>query len=329
MSVPAQQETGTSLMDKALTGVKNFGLRIVVHVSAFFCAGVVAGFVPNYTAAATYFGLICLVARETRMNVQWLAPLGFGVAQVVLSLGLGLPLYQAIFWGGAQTWVQRLFMKRYAMGTEWVPVVFLVPLAFKFAATAVGAIWVLGSFGALAAGGAVFWQLRTRLEAKKVALEEAKQKQAVEAQEKVRLEAVAAENVYGEYKASIAKLRTKQLFLPKAMQGNLQALVKSADAIVLCMKEDTRDKEPGEKFLERYLPATHSVLENYTRLAGSSVANAHASEDISAALKHSEEVLERLAQAFSYEHKSMLRNDIQDFSADLRVLDTLLKMDGR
>ncbi len=329
MSVPAQQDTGNSLMEKALTGVKNFGLRIVVHVSAFFCAGVVAGFVPGYTAAAMYVGLICLVARETRMHTNWLVPLGFGLGQVVLSLAFGLPLYQAIFWGGAQTWVQRLFMKRYALGTEWVPVVFLVPLAFKFVATASSAILVLGSFGALTVAGAVFWQLRTRIEAKKIALQQAREQQSVAAEERVRLEAVAKENVYNEYKASIAKLRAKQLFLPKHMQTTLQELIKSADAVVLCMKNDVRDKEPGEKFLARYLPATHSVVENYTRLAGSSVANAHASEDITAALSHTEEVLQRLAQAFSHEHKNMLRNDIQDFSADLKVLDTLLKMDGR
>ncbi len=331
MPDPTQQNTEISLVDKALSGIKTFGLRIIVHVSAFFCAGVVAGFMPGYTAAAVYFGLICLVARDMRMDSSWLVPTGLGVAQMFLCLGLGVPFYQAIFWGGAQTWTQRLFMKRYALGTEWVAAVFLFPLALKFSSISPSVGLTLGSFGVLALGGALYWPLRKRLEAKKEEL--AARKKTVDVtptqSANTNTQTTQKEALYAEYKASIAKLRSKQLLLPKGMQPTMLALTKSADAIVLCMSEDRRDKEAGEKFLHRYLPATHSVLDNYRKLAGSSIANAHASEDITAALRHSEEVLQRLEQAFSYEHKNLLRNNIEDFSADLKVLDTLLKMEGR
>jgi hypothetical protein len=39
--------------------------------------------------------------------------------------------------------------------------------------------------------------------------------------------------------------------------------------------------------------------------------------------------LDRLVGAFHEEHGNLLRNDTMRFTADLNVLDTLLKMDGR
>ncbi len=329
MSEPIKKEQSLSFMDKIMEDVRGFGLRIVVHVSAFFCAGVVVSFVPSFAALGMYVGLICLVARETRLQPDWLVPAGLGVCQVVLSLALGLPLTEAVFWGGAQAWVQRLFMKRFSMGTEWGTAVFLVPLALKFLATSSSIVFLLGSFALISVLGMAFWELRTKLEKKKQAVHAAKEQMAHVASTVAQASAQQAAARLAEYKASIAKLRTKQLLLPKSMQTSTQALIQSAEAIVLCMQEDKRDTEPGEKFLRRYLPATHSVLENYCRLAGSARANSNASEDIDTALQNSKEVLVRLEQAFSHEHKSLLRNDIDDFSADLKVLDTLLKMEGR
>ncbi len=334
MSLPSQENS--SFIESIMQHVRGFGLRIVVHISAFFCAGVVANFVPGYTAAAMYMGLICLVARDTRMSLPWLMPAGMGAVQVVLALALGLPFHEAIFWGGAQAWMQRLFMKRYAMGTEWGTVIFLFPLALKFCASSPYVLFTLASFGLLAALGGAFWPWHKKLEARKEA--------AAQAQERIKAAATSMtagahteksahfaqkEDVFAEFKASIAKLRTKQLLLPKPLQPTLQALTKSAHAIIICMQEDARDKEPGEKFLRRYLPATHSVLDNYCRLAGSAKVNSDVTEDVEHALKHSIEIMHRLEQAFSQEHKSLLRNDIDDFSADLKVLDTLLKMEGK
>ncbi len=325
MSVPEEQNT-FSFVDKAMDSVRSFGLRIVVHLSAFFCAGVVTGFIPSYAGLAIYVGLICLAARDMRMHTQWLAPLGFGLAQALLSLGLGLPFYEAIFWGGAQSYVQRLFVKRYAMGSEWSTTVLLFPLALKFCASSPQIGLTLGSFAFISGAGYVFWQIRLGIARKKEAVRVAQQKMAEAAAKPATF---VAENALAEYQASITKLRTKQLFLPKNLQPTLAALTKSADAIVLCMQEDRRDKEPGDKFLRRYLPATHAVLENYCRLAGSATAVGQSKEDITATLKHSAEVLQRLEQAFAHEHSALLRNDIDDFSADLKVLDTLLKMEGR
>ncbi len=320
------EKSSFSFLDTFMDSVRSLGLRIVVHISAFFCAGVVANFVPSFAALATYTGLICLVARDMRMHVTWLMPLGLGLGQMLLAWGIGLPFYEALFWGGAQAFVQRMFMKRYAMGSEWGAAVLLFPLALKFCASSPYIALTLGSFALIAGGGYMFWQVRARLALKKEAIQEAHKKMAEAAASAAPF---AQENSVAEYKASIAKLRTKQLLLPKSMQASVAAISKSTEAMLVCMQEDRRDKEPGEKFLRRYLPATHAVLENYCRLAGTAKANTHASEDITAALQHSEEVLQRLEQAFAHEHSALLRNDIDDFSADLKVLDTLLKMEGR
>ncbi len=328
-------EAPKAFLKKGLSKAKSFALRVVIHLSAFFCAGVMVDFVPSFTALGVYIGLVCLVARDTSMETDWLAPTGFGVAQMLVCLALGIPMTHALFWGGAQAWVQRLFMKRFSMGTEWVALILLLPLALQLSTTTLSILPLLGSFAALTAVGSAFWALRSKLQAKKLEQQSAanKKESRVENKEKAHLQeevsAAKDDGPFTKYKESIVKLRTKQLLLPADMQESLRNLITSADAIVLCMQEDRRDKESGEKFLRRYLPATHSVLDKFCRLSGNAMGNSTASEDIAEPLRETGEMLQRLEQAFAHEHKSLLRNDIDDFSADLKVLDTLLKMEGR
>ncbi len=314
---------------KGLSKAKAFALRVVVHVSALFCAGVMVTFVPSFAALGVYIGLVCLVARDTSMETDWLAPTGFGIVQMLICLALGIPMTHAIFWGGAQAWVQRLFAKRFSMGTEWLALTLLLPLSLQFSADIINILPFIASFGALAVGGGVFWSVRAKLQSKKREEQTAPPKNNAKDAIIENKPVEKKDGPYEVYKESIAKLRSKQLLIPADMQKSLKNLILAADAIVLCMQEDNRDKEVGEKFLRRYLPATHSVLDKFCRLSGSKVGDNNNNEDMLAALKESGEILQRLEQAFANEHKSLLRNDIDDFSADLKVLDTLLKMDGR
>ncbi len=329
-------DTPKSWFHKGLGYAKGFAARVLVNFGAIVSAGVITmslptddAFIPFFSA---YLGLICLVARGTSLKGDWLVPTILGLLQTIIAIALGFSMPEALFWGGASTWLQRLFIKRFNMGTEWVTGACLAPLAFVLAPALITQVPFILSFCTFTAAGVVYGQLHTRLEARRRDIEAQKQKDEKKKEEKEkeekRRQEIANDPLYI-HTESIAELRTKLLLLPKEMQPTLVNLTNSADAIITCMREDQRDHTAGEKFFKRYLPATHSVLENYCKLAGSAMSNDASAKNIHTALKESEEVLKRLELAFKEEHSTLLRNDVDDFSADLRVLDTLLKMDGR
>ncbi len=313
-----------SFVDKVLDYLKGFGMRIVVHAGALLCAGVVAGSsVGSFVFLGTYLGLICLVPRETSMKKEWLMPTSIGILQMVSSMALGLPLYQCIFWGGAQTYIQRMLAKKFNLGLEWVVSILLLPVALDSLISSPNVIGVLASFLGLGLGGALLGRMLSKspkVKAQKQTLTEPDKPTQPSAEEPAK-----TEDLYKEYRDSIAKLRVKQILLPKKLQQSIQALTASAEAMIICMQEDKRDVDLGKRFLTRYLPATHSVLDNYRKHCKDASAN----PQIADALRQSENVILRLEQAFAHEHSHLLRNNIDDFSADLRVLDTLLKMEGR
>lgn len=88
------------------------------------------------------------------------------------------------------------------------------------------------------------------------------------------------------------------------------------------MEEDQQDFEPGCTFLNRYLPATHSVVDKHIMFCRKNVDDAR----IAQATARGGEVLDRLREAFANEHKMLLQNDLIDFFAELDVPDSLLKM---
>ncbi len=327
-------ENSGSWISKAFSIAKNLALRIVVHFFAFMCAAFTIDITPDdpgrYVAPlfAVYFGIICLVPRGMSTKAQWIVPVVGGVAQTFIALALKFPMPEALLWGGVQTFVQRMIVKRLDMGTEWIVALCLTPLIFIYSTKLFSSFILCASFIAIAGFLGGFGFLRAHLEARKVAMEARKAEQEKNAAVQ-RLQQEKTGDPYYIHLESIADLRSKLLLLPQEMQAVVIELTKYAEAIIVCMRQDKRDQEPGEKFLKRYLPATHSVLENYYKLSGASVGNDASAQNIQKALKESEEVLKRLEDAFKQEHSILLRNDVDDFSADLRVLDTLLKMDGR
>ncbi len=317
---PDKTVNSKGFLQKAWDYVRGFGRRIIVHACALLCAGVVASSIGgSFVFLGTYLGLICLVARGTSKKIQWLLPAGLGLLQILFCLGLGLPIYQCIFWGGFQAFVQRVFAKRFDMGFEWVVAILLLPVSLDYLLAVPGVMYILASLASLAGAGALFWKLykpRDRKETKTAKLKEDIKQDTAEEK---------PGDPFEDYRTSIAKIRVKQILLPKKLQSCVQSLAMSAEAIIVCMADDARDVDTGRRFLNRYLPAAHSVLDNYSRHAKDAANN----PQVAKALSQSEDVIIRLEQAFAYEHKHLLRNDIDDFSAELNVLDTLLKMEGR
>ncbi len=127
------------------------------------------------------------------------------------------------------------------------------------------------------------------------------------------------------YSASGLQLLQKLPRLPKNLQNHVRGIQAATEKILHCMRNDPEDLAPGGKFLDRYLAATHKVVDEYIRLSGQNTAN----ENVAKALARTGELLSRLEKAFNDEHGRLLQNDALNFTAELNTLDTLLKMQGR
>ena len=125
-------------------------------------------------------------------------------------------------------------------------------------------------------------------------------------------------------RTSLAELEGKLPGLPAETQASVRAIMQSANNILGCMATDPRDVDHGARFLKRYLAATHGIVDTHLRFAH----DKDISPDVASALARSNDMLARLKVAFAKEHALLLQNDVTDFSADLKTLDTLLKMDG-
>ena len=127
------------------------------------------------------------------------------------------------------------------------------------------------------------------------------------------------------FHASAVDLLNKQFLLPPRMHGHILQIAHSTEDILECMRSDAADRPGGVKFLARYLLATHNIVDQYLRLS-------HEGKDVTEVgpvLAKSENLLARLESAFKDEHKQLLQNDTVNLTAELNVLDTLLKMEGR
>jgi hypothetical protein len=127
------------------------------------------------------------------------------------------------------------------------------------------------------------------------------------------------------FRDQAAQLQEKTRRLPDTIRDVSDGIALATDKILARMREDPQDVSVGDRFLSRYLKAAHKVVDDYARLS----ANGQSNQTISEELTRSEALLERLLKAFEEEHNRMLTNDAIDFTAELNVLDKLLKMDGR
>lgn len=298
---------------KTLDQLKGLGKRIFVHIVAVACAAAIAVSAGSVLAGiCAYAGIICIVARGIAMTPAWLVPALAGAIQAAVLVLFDVPFPQALFWGGAQSWLQRLLQKRLGMGSEWGMLLLILPLGI-YLLTSAPLLILFGSFAALGLAGAV------------VSRGFAFREQALARAEEIRKKGPPEPDKVAAYRASLADFRRKIESLPANAHPLAVAIADSTANILDCMAKDTRDLEPGHRFLNRYFKAAHSVVDKHVSLAREKVITG----EIAEALEKSREMLARLDDVFAKEHGKLLENNVTDFSADLAVLDTLLKMDGK
>ena len=129
---------------------------------------------------------------------------------------------------------------------------------------------------------------------------------------------------YAEYEKSARELLQKKSVLPEDAAAFVEKIAFSTLNIVESMRGDSADVAPGKRFLDKYLPITHRILDEHKRLSGMKVS----SGEIKDSLERSHEMLDRLAMAFADEYAALQQNDAINFNAELNALDAVLKMQG-
>lgn len=312
---------------------KRFFLRVAYHCFCFAGAIGLASAIYGLSAGddsviPMYFGFLCIFGRGSMATGLW----AVGLLQAAVMMAIGLPLFTAVLWGGAQSWLQRAALKRFSLaGGEWVAFtmlflcltsffyVRLYPDPLCFNATLVFIILALLGLYAFPKYLCPQRDDTSHGEKAKAAIPPAARPNAAP---EPRKDAGDKESAH---EGSIAAVRRKAALLPDNLRPVAMGIAASADNIVRCMTEDPRDREPGNHFLKRYLPAVLTVMDKYVSLVNEPIATA----EIRETLYQSEAMLQRLAEAFSREHALLLENDVTDLAVQLKTLDTLLKMDGR
>ncbi|MDR3213015.1 MAG: 5-bromo-4-chloroindolyl phosphate hydrolysis family protein [Azoarcus sp.] len=327
---------GVSLLDRVGAFFKGVATRALVHLLALTSAIFVAQ--PDVTAASglfdifafkfsVYAGLVCLVPWGMGRRADWLIPTGAGFALVLCWALLGIAVPYGLIWAGAATWLIRTLLRKGRLGWEMMAAPWLViALHFSFAGHLSGVdmgvpLLVFLAVVALGWAGAVLYA-RYRSNAAQRAVVSGNPPSADAFQTAVDR---ALAGRIGTFRESAAALQDKAHKLPDRVRACVDGIVFGTERILLCMRDDPNDVVQGDRFLSRYLKAAHDLVDDYTRFA----AQESARPDIADALCRSESLLDRLQKAFEEEHARLLKNDIVDFTAELNVLDKLLKMDGR
>ncbi len=129
---------------------------------------------------------------------------------------------------------------------------------------------------------------------------------------------------FAEYEKSARDLLQKKRIVPEEPAAFVEKIAFSTLNIVESMRGDPADVAPGRRFLDKYLPITHRILDEHKRLSGMKVS----SDEVKDSLARSHEMLERLANAFTDEYAALQQNDAINFNAELSALDAVLKMQG-
>ena len=185
------------------------------------------------------------------------------------------------------------------------------------------------------------WDYQTDLARAQIAKANTMLKQYFEANPPAKLEQnlglTDGKNSLTRFQISAAELWQKKSQVPEQLHGHIQGIYTSTLNMINYLQGAPKGIRPASSFLDRYLKATHRVLDEFIRLnmqtgQVSQAGQASSTQNNAAlnqALKRSENLLARLESAFAAELTHLQQNDMISLSAELGVLDSLLKMDGR
>ena len=124
------------------------------------------------------------------------------------------------------------------------------------------------------------------------------------------------------------------------IMGELHELNRTIADVIICVKvtrieeltakifrivEENPEKEPQiRRFMSYYLPTTKRLLRSYSTMEKQGIHG----ENITAAKENIRQTLDTLAQGFEQQLDQLFKSDVIDISADIDVIENMLKQDG-
>jgi 5-bromo-4-chloroindolyl phosphate hydrolysis protein len=122
----------------------------------------------------------------------------------------------------------------------------------------------------------------------------------------------------------LSQIRKENERIPDPKLSRLMDEMESIAGKIYKVVEERPEKAPQvRRFMEYYLPTTLNMLKSYRRLSSSGMDSKKAEET----LVKIENAMEVIIGAFKKQLNTLYRDDILDVSADMSVLETLLKQD--
>jgi hypothetical protein len=108
------------------------------------------------------------------------------------------------------------------------------------------------------------------------------------------------------------------------LMAPLRAIGASAQALIAHIEKEPASLPPVKRFLERYLAGARGVADQLAALA----AQRESGDELNTLTARSLDILQRLEGAFADKRRAARAGDMNAFSVNLKVLDSLLQMDG-
>ncbi|MCR4666166.1 MAG: 5-bromo-4-chloroindolyl phosphate hydrolysis family protein [Desulfovibrio sp.] len=108
--------------DQEPSGLAIFGRRVLIHALGLFIGDVLSNAQngsPTVMVLA-WIGFICLIPRGNWKKAEWFIPVGSGLIQMLTAYLGGCSPAESIFFGGLQTWLQRIVQKDVRRVWDWI-----------------------------------------------------------------------------------------------------------------------------------------------------------------------------------------------------------------
>lgn len=124
---------------------------------------------------------------------------------------------------------------------------------------------------------------------------------------------------------SLRKLREANDRIPDQVMSERISRMENASADIFAYITDHPDQAPQiRRFMNYYLPTTLKLLENYEKLSRQRVKG----QNVRKTMFEIEGIMETIAAAFEKQLDSLFSSDAMDISADISVMETVLRQEG-
>ena len=124
---------------------------------------------------------------------------------------------------------------------------------------------------------------------------------------------------------SIARIRRLNDQIPDArMSAQIDLIERLTTQIFDCVRQHPEKLKQIRQFLNYYLPTTIKLMEQYVTLQNQGMRT----ENIETGMRKIESMLDKVIVAFQRQLDSLFESDVVDITADIRVMEQMMKSEG-